>query len=260
MANKNNKIAKQNKFLKGKLTAIVITYSIFASIIFILALLKKYSVISSDFFLIIFYFIMASITTIIIVLLYCQIEKVFSKKEILIATIINLIGIFILVAFGIAVDIRSELIDFSKNATKTEALVYKDVEKEIDYYQESCSAGIKKGNYCYSGDNKVPVNSDYYKVLCIYHLKYTVDDEIYTSIYRKQEGGKFDSEQDAKNFKSKYQKGDYITIYYDNDNPEEVRENFALGFGIIYFFEIIAILFQFYYFIKHRKLMKEVIK
>ena len=64
----------------------------------------------------------------------------------------------------------------------------------------------------------------------------------------------------ANSWESKYKKGDYITIYYTNDNPEEVTETFASGFGMVYFFEVIAILFQFYYFNKHEKILNDLVK
>lgn len=261
MSNKKNNKTQENEFLKKKLKATIITYSIFAIIIFILALLKKYSVISSDFSLILFYFIMAIIAFGIMLVFVLQIEqKVYKRKEPGVSLCLGLIGIFLLVAFGIAIDVRKELIDFSKNATKTEALVYKDVEKDIDYHEERCTIGRERADGCYVGDNRYGKEPAYYDVEFIYHLKYNVEDEIYTSTYRKQEGGEFSSEQMANSWESQYKKGDYITIYYDNDDPTNIRGNFALGFGMVYFFEVIAILFQFYYFIKHRKLMKEVVK
>ena len=231
----------ENQFFERKLKTVIITYIIFAIVIFTLTLLKKYSVINSNFSLIFIYIIIAMIFLLTIVLL-CA--KSFSSKEINNSICINIVGIALLTIFAIAVDIRKELIDFSKNATRTEAFIYKDVEKDIDYHKERCTVGREKGNYCYVGDSKHSKEPAYYDVEFIYHLKYTVEDEIYTSTYRKQEGGKFSSEQMANSWESKYKKGDYITIYYDNDNPEEVRENFALGFGMIYFFEIIAILFS----------------
>lgn len=253
----NNKTTEEKKFFKKKIKTVAMTYIIFATSIFILTLLKKYSVINSSFELIFIYLIMATIFLFTIVLL-CA--KSFSAKEINTSICINVAGIALLTIFAIAVDIRKELIDFSKNATKTEALVYKDVEKDIDYHKERCNVGREKGNYCYVGDNKYSKEPAYYDIEFIYHLKYNVEDEIYTSTYRTKEGGKFSSEQMANSWESKYKKGDHIVIYYDNDNPEEVRENFASGFGMVYFFEVIAILFQFYYFIKHKKLMKEVVK
>lgn len=257
----NNK-TKQNEFLKRKLKSIIITYSMFAIIVFILALLKKYSVISSDFSLILFYFIMAIIAFGIMIVFVCQMDKVCRKKEPGASLCLGLIGIFLLVAFGIAIDVRKELIDFSKNATKIDALVYKDIEKNITKHTKNNCHGVEIGNYCYVGDNKTYFEDyDYYKLEYIYYLRYIVDDEEYTSTYSEKESKEFSSELEASKYnQAKYSKGDYITIYYDNDNPENIKGVFALGFGIAYFFEVIAILFQIVYFIKHKKYMKEVVK
>lgn len=258
----NNK-TKQNEFLKRKLKATIITYSIFAIIVFILALLKKYSVISSNFYLIPFYFIMAIIAFGIMLVFVLQMErKVYKRKEPGASLALGVVGIFLLVAFGIAIDIRKELIDFSKNATKIDALVYKDIEKNITKHTKNNCHGVEIGNYCYVGDQKTYLEDyDYYKLEYIYHLRYIVDDEEYTSTYREKESKEFSSELEASKYnQSKYSKGDYITIYYDNDNPENIKGGFALGFGIAYFFEVIALLFQIVYFIKHKKYMKEVVK
>ena len=254
MANKNNNENKQ-KELKN----IIIIYSIFAIIIFTLTLLKKYSIINSNFELLFIYIIIATFFLLTIVLL-CA--KSFSSKEICNSMCINIVGIAILTIWGITIDIKKELIDFSKNATKTEALVYMDVEKDISYHKKRCNVGIEKYNHCYVGDSEYYLEPEpaYYDVTYIYHLQYTVEDEIYKSIYRKQEGGKFSNEQKANSWKPKYKKGDYITIYYNNENPDDVRESFTLGFGMVYFLEVITILFQVIYFIKHKKYMKEVIK
>ena len=255
-----NNIIKQNEFLKRKFKMVIITYSIFAILSFILVLLKKYSVISSNFSLIPFYFIMAIIAFAIMIVLVCKMDRIYRKKEIGLSLCLNFIGIFLLVALGIAIDIRKELIDFSKNATKIDALVYKDIEKNITQHKDSC-IGVKKGRYCYNGDNKRLMKDPYYKIEWIYYLRYNVNNVEYTSTYREKERKEFSSEIRAENYNdSRYNKGDYITIYYDNDNPENIKGNFALGFGMVYLLEVIAILFQIIYFIKHKKYIKDVQK
>lgn len=259
MVNKINNDAKQKEFLKRNLKTIIITYSIFAISVFILAVLKKYSVISSNFSLIPFYLIMAILDFGIMTVLVCQMYKVCRKKEPGVSLCLGFIGIFLLVAFGIAIDVRKELIDFSKNATKIDALVYKDVDKDITKHKDTC-VGKEMDGYCYIGDKKTPMKEPHYEIEYIYHLRYVVNGEEYTTIYKEKESKEFDNEQWANSYNdSKYKKNDYITIYYDNDNPEKIKGNFALGFGMVYFFEVIAILFQIIYFIKHKKYMQEVV-
>lgn len=260
MANKISNKTKQNEFFKKKLKAIIITYSIFTIIVFALALLKKYSVINSNVSLILIYFIMAIIDFCIMVVLVYQMEKVCRKKELGVSLCLSFIGIFLLVAFGIVIDIRKELIDFSKNATKIDALVYKEVEKDITKYEDNC-VGVEKGRYCYVGDTKILMKDPYYEIKYIYYLQYNVNGKEYTSTYREKENKKFSSKQMASSYnKSKYKKGDYITIYYDNDNPENIKSDFSLGFGMVYVIELITIVFQCFYFIKHKKIMKQVAK
>lgn len=260
MVNKINNNAKQKEFLKRKLKTIIITYSIFAIIVFTLSLLKKYSVINSNFSLIPFYLIMAILDFGIMIVLVCQMEKVCRTKKTGVSLCLGFIGIFLLVAFGIAIDVRKELIDFSKNATKIDALVYKDVEKDITKHKDTC-VGKEIGRYCYFGDKKRRMKEPHYEIEYIYHLRYVVNGEEYTTIYKEKESKEFDNEQWANSYNgSKYKKNDYITIYYDNDDPENIKGNFVLGFGMVYFFEVIALLFQIIYFIKHKKYVKEVLK
>lgn len=260
MANKiNNKTKQKNEFLKRKLTTIIITYSIFAIIIFILALFKKYSVISSNFSLIPFYFIMAIISYGIMIVLVCQMGKVCRKKEPGASLCLSFIGIFLLVAFGIAIDVRKELIDFSKNATKIDALII-NIDKNEKFVKDKCVNGIRHGTRCKSTTSDQEwYAKDYYEVYFTYQLQYTVGEKIYTTKYNDDKQ-KFDYKEQATNCKSKYNNGDYITIYYDNDDPENIKRDSASGFGMVYFFEVIAILFQIIYFIKHKKYMKEVVK
>lgn len=260
MSNIINNETKKKEFLKKKLKTMIITYSAFAIIVFILVLLKKYSLISSNFYLIPFYLIMAIIAFGIMIVLACQMNKVCRKKEPGVSLCLGFIGIFLLVAFGIAIDIRKELIDFSKNATKIDALII-DIDKKVEFVEE-CKGGTLSGNYCKSYDLKRTWQPrEFYEVHFIYDLQYVVKNQTYTSKYSDYKNKEeFKYKEGATNWKSKYNKGDYITIYYDNDNPESIKGDFALGFGIAYFFEVIAILFQIVYFVKHKKYMKEVVK
>lgn len=259
MTNKEKNEIKQSNFLKMKLKNIVITYIIFLIIVFILALFKKYSVISSDVSLIPFYLISAIIAFGIMIMLACKMNKVYRKKEPGVSLCVNFIGIFLLVSFGMAIDIRKELIDFSKNSTKTDAIII-EISKNEKFVKDKCDNGIRHGPRCKSiTSDQEWYAKDYYEVYFTYQLQYRVGEKIYTSKYNDDKQ-KFDYKEQAANCKSKYDTGDYITVYYDNDNPKNIKRDFALGFGMVYFFEVIAILFQFYYFIKHKKLMKEVVK
>lgn len=248
--------------LRKKSITIIIVYSIFVFFVVTLSLLKKYSIINSNFYLIPFYFVLAIITYSIIIILYSKMEKIYHKKVSAASMILSLIGIFLLVFYGTAVDLKKESIDFSKNATKIDAFIYKDIEKNITKHTKHNCNGVQIGNYCYVGDYKsYNVDYDYYQLEYIYHLRYIVNDEEYTSIYSEKESKEFSSELAASKYnQAKYKKGDYITIYYDNDNPENIKGDFSLSFGMIYFFEIIIILFQLYYFIKHKKIIREMEK
>lgn len=262
MANKINNKTKQNEFFKKKLKTIIITYSIFAIIVFILALLKKYSIINANFSLILFYIIMAIITFIIIIVLCNQMEKNQRKKETAISILINFIGIVLLITLGISIDVRKEIIDFSKNATKTDALII-DIDKDVQFVRDNCgSNGRRHGNRCKSNTSDLEWGAeDYYQVYFTYNIQYMVENQTYISKYRSNESKpKFEYKEQATNCKPKYKKGDYITIYYDNDNPENIKGNFSLGFGMVYAIESITIAFQCFYFIKHKKLMKELAK
>lgn len=173
--------------------------------------------------------------------------------------ILSVIGIILLVFYGTAIDLKKELIDFSKNATKIEALII-DIDKNQKFVRDKCVNGIRHGTRCKSTTSDEEwYAKDYYEVYFTYELEYIVENEIYTSKYNDDKQ-KFDYKEQTTNYKSKYNKGDYITIYYDNDNPENIKGNFSLNFGMIYFFEIIVILFHLYYFIKHKKIIKEIKK
>lgn len=247
---------------KKKSISIVIIYSIFVFVIVTLSLLKKCSIINSNFYLIPFYFVLAIITYSIIIILYSKMEKIYHKKVSATSMILSLIGIFLLVFYGTAIDLKKESIDFSKNATKIDAIIYKDMEKNITKHTKHNCHGVQIGNYCYVGDYKsYNEDYDYYQLEYIYHLRYIVNDEEYTSIYSEKESKEFSSELEANKYnQAKYSKGDYITIYYDNDNPENIKGNFSTGFGMVYFIEIIVILYQLYYIIKHKKIIKEMEK
>lgn len=245
--------------LKKKSKTIITVYSIFISIVTTLSLLKKYSIINSNFYLIPFYIIIAIITYGIIIILYSQTEKAYRKKASATSLILSVIGIILLVFYGTAIDLKKELIDFSKNATKIEALII-DIDKNQKFVRDKCVNGIRHGTRCKSTTSDEEwYAKDYYEVYFTYELEYIVENEIYTSKYNDDKQ-KFDYKEQTTNYKSKYNKGDYITIYYDNDNPENIKGNFSLNFGMIYFFEIIVILFHLYYFIKHKKIIKEIKK
>lgn len=263
MANKLKNKTKENEISKKNLKFIGISYTLFAISIFFLSYLKKYYVIDSNFSLIPFYWIAGIILFISVIVLCCKMNKDYAIKKAISIICINLVGIFFLIFWGVCIDKSISLFEFSKNATETTAEIYREVEKNITKHTKNNCHGVEIGNYCYVGDQKTYFEDyDYYKLEYIYHIRYNVNGKTYTSTYSQKVSTEFSSELGAsKSNQAKYNKGDYITIYYNNDNPKDFRADYSTGFGKgLYVIELLIILFQVFYFIKYRKFMKEVTK
>lgn len=259
---KNNK-SKEKNSSKDSLKIIIISYTIFAVSVFVLSYLKKYYVIDHNFSLIPFYWIAGIILFISIIVLCFKMDKEYAIKNAISIIAINLLGIIFLIFWGMWIDSAVSLFEFSKNATETTAEVYRDIERNITKHTKNNCVGVEIGNYCYVGDYKsYSEDYDYYSLEYIYHLRYYVDDEVYTSSYSEKVGTEFSSEQAASNAnQAKYSKGDFITIYYDNNNPNNFRLDYSLGFGKgLYVIELLIILLQVFYFIKHKKFMNQLKK
>lgn len=267
MKTKINNKTKQNESSKKNLKIIIINYTIFAISVFVLSNLKIYNVISPNFSLVPFYWIVGIIPFISIIVLCCKMNKEYAIKNAISIISVNLFGIIFLIIYGLIIESTSSLIDFSKNTTKIDALVYKDIEKNITKHTKYKCVGIEIGNYCYLGEYKsYSQDYDYYKLEYIYPLQYVADDEVYTSTYSEKVNKEFSSELEANKsyqarYQAKYSKGDYITIYYDNDDPNKFRLDYSKGYGKgRYVIDSLIILFQVFYFIKHKKYMREVTK
>lgn len=154
--------------------------------------------------------------------------------------------------FAILIDYRTDSIKFRKHATKIDATIYR-IDKNTKFIPEQCSAGTRQiGSKCYyyGKDDYVPASREYYELYYTYYLKYEVNNTIYLSTYKEKEYKHFYNEEIALNYKTKYKENDYMTIYYDNNNPQIIRKYVKDNYGIeTYITGLVVIIFQIFYFL-----------
>lgn len=255
-----NNIEKQKKIL-NIIRNIYFSYCI---LIFLISILQKHSIINLNFSLMPIYGISMFIIIIIIVVLFIKVEKIKYIDKMYSIIITSIIGLVAVIFFAILIDSRTSSIEFSKHSTKIDAIIYDDIEKEVKFHKDNCPAGYSRvADRCYSINDKNDYKSanDYYEVYYTYHLKYNVDNRIYENTYEEKNYKKFSNENNALNYKVKYNKGDSLTIYYDNNNPQIIKKYVSTSYGIgTYIAGIIAIVLELLFYIKYNKFIKGVVK
>lgn len=184
---------------------------------------------------------------IVVVLLKNKIKEKIQNKYGLIV-ILNFIGLLLLLFSVLMLDNRNDKINFSKNAVKTTARITYVEKKEKKEYKSELEYRASHHDYDY-------VRKPYYTLEYIYHFSYFVENKEYTSTYKTS---KTDTSVSVYQQNPKYNNGEIITIYYNKENPDDIRMyiNYYDNTTFI-IMAIINILFQIFCFYMCLKFIKK---
>lgn len=165
--------------------------------------------------------------------------------------LIEILGIVLVSFFVILGDKRKNDIEFGNNSDMADATIY-NVVKYVTYHKGGCSPGTIKcaGGCCYAdGKHAGREDKPYYTVRYKYEISFDVGEDSYESNLWESVHIEFSNKKYAEKNKSKYSKYDRITIFYDKNNPINVREYITTDYGTEYYVILaIVILFQFVYY------------
>lgn len=233
-----------------------IYYSV-SIVLFLFALLERINVININFNL-----IPVLIVLLIIVIIIISVMHLINNPNKVDTLLIEIIGIILVFSFAILGDLRKNDIKFANNSDKTEATIY-NVMKYFEYHRGGCKPGqIRCSSGCCYADGKRAGSEDepYYTVSYKYEISFIIDEKTYNSNLWEYDRKKYSSEKYAEKSKSKYSKYNNLTIFYDKDNPTNVREYITTNYGTEYYvILVIVILFQFVYYVLFNNFVKKYI-
>lgn len=240
---------KEKPYLK-KLLFCQIFNSVFILIILIIAFSQHHNILNIDGSIILFYILSIILYCFTIIIIYiinlrkcekeCLLKKVEWKfGENLIVLIISLI---LLGMISITVDNQKDIEKFLPNSSKTVGNIY-DIRQYINYHQRTSRWSV-------IDEDKRP-RRDFYKVSYKYYVYYVINGKDYETTFNERDNLDYHSKSRAENSSPKHNKGEEITIYYNKDNPKDIRLNVNTHSNLtIYIFEIVIILLQSYSLIK----------
>lgn len=234
--------------------------NIYYSVIFVLflfALLERINIINLSFNL-----IPVLIVLLIIVIIIISVMHLINNSNKVDTLLIEIIGIILVFSFAILGDSRKNDIKFANNSDMTEAIV-SNIYKYVTYHDGGCKgAQIDHGGWCYyaNGEKAGPPSKPYYKVSYKYTVDYSIGNNAYSGEFTEDVHKEFSNKKYAEKTKSKYSKYDHIIIFYDKDNPTNVREYITTNYGTEYYvLLVIVVLFQFVYYVLFNNFVKKYI-
>ena len=219
-----------------KVLIVQLIYIGFLVFISLLSFLQEKLIIFSNVSLVLFYVLsIVAFFGIIVILVF----KAFNKNIINSNGIAVFYIVFSFISLGLllfSVLIANGIRDkkaFIPNASSVEAYIY-DVEKNVKvaYVWDRCriNSDIARCR------NRLPNSVDYYSVSFSYYFKYEVDGKSYQSLYIGRTKN-YENEIDMKNAQPEYKEGGYLMIYYNLDDPSDVRVNFiGVSSNLLYIF------------------------